>query len=280
MTYRDIEYEVHDPVAIVTLNRPNAMNAWTPRMDVEVRHAVARAEADRRVVGIVITGAGRAFCAGADIDVLSTLGEGRASRHGPAPAEEALDPLPDPPPRPPDLDGTYTYLLACRKPIVAAVNGAIAGMAVPIALCCDVRYMAEDAPLVTAFSQRGLVAEWGSSWLLPRLVGSAVALDLLLASRRITGEEAAALGVVNEAMPAADVLPRARQWVEDVAARCSPASMATIKRQVYEQLHAGLGSAEREAYRLMRASFDDPDFREGVDSFRERRPPRFRRLGD
>lgn len=275
--YREILYDVRDPVATITLNRPDRLNAWTNRMAREVRHAVARAEDDPAVVGIVITGAGRAFCAGADLGGLDSItrGEGFDTDEGGdgPPLEE-----PDRSALPADFAGEYTYLLACQKPVIAAINGAVAGMAVPIALCCDVRFMAEDAPLVTAFVQRGLIAEWGLSWLLPRLAGSAVALDLMFSSRRMLGTEAAQRGIVNEAMPADEVLPHAHRYIEQLAATSSPASMAVMKRQVYAQLHAGLGAAEKEAQRLMVESFDRPDFTEGVRSFLEKRPPTFVRL--
>lgn len=275
--YREIRYEVDDPVATITLHRPEAMNAWTPRMATEVRHAVTAAAADPAVVGIVLTGAGRGFCAGADMNALSALTEGGDFVDSSDDAD-ALAVAPDPD-RPADLDGEYTYLLACPKPIVAAINGAWAGMAVPIALSCDIRFVADDAPLVTAFAQRGLIAEWGLSWLLPRLVGPAVALDLLFSSRRVSGTEAAELGLANASMPAAEVLPHAQAYVRDLAARCSPTSMAIMKRQVYAQLHAGLGPAEVESQRLMVESFGRPDFKEGVQSFLEKRSPSFPRLG-
>jgi enoyl-CoA hydratase/carnithine racemase len=164
------------------------------------------------------------------------------------------------------------------KPVIAAINGPVAGMGVPIVLACDLRFMAEDAVLMTAFAQRGLIAEWGTSWLLPRLTGTAVALDLLFSSRKITGTEAAALRVVNAALPREDVLPHAQQYVRDLAATSSPAAMAIMKRQVYQQLHGGLLAAEQEARKLMVESFSRPDFAEGVSSFTERRPPNFARL--
>jgi len=270
--YEQITYEVEDPVATVTLNRPQTLNAWTPHMASEVRHAVGEAERDPAVVGIVITGAGRGFCAGADIQVLSGL-SGSGDAFPELPPAEAGDPSWGQ-----DLRGEYTYLMSVAKPVIAAINGPVAGMGVPIALCCDLRFMAEDAVLTTSFSQRGLVAEWGSSWLLPRLVGSAVALDLLFSARKIDGREAERLGVVNKALPTAEVLDAAKRYVRELAKRCSPTSLAIMKRQVYQQLHAGLGPAEREARQLMVESFGRPDFKEGVTAYLEKRPPRFERI--
>jgi enoyl-CoA hydratase/carnithine racemase len=272
--YEQIIYEVNDPVATVTLNRPESLNAWTQRMGVEVRHAVTRAEDDPSVVGIVITGAGRAFCSGADMKNLASIRDGGGV--DPIPAELVVEPAE---PLPADFNGEYTWLLAVKKPVIAAINGPIAGMAVPIALCCDLRFMAADAPLLTAFSQRGLIAEWGIAWLLPRLVGTGHALDLLFSSRRITGQEAAAMGVVNKAMPAEEVLAYSVDYVKDLADRCSPTSVAIMKRQVYEQLTRTLGPSEKDARQLMVESFGRADFREGVNAFLEKRPPKFERLG-
>jgi enoyl-CoA hydratase/carnithine racemase len=274
--YEEIRYDVDDPVATITLNRPDVLNAWTDRMAAEVRHAAAAAEADSRVVGIVLTGAGRGFCAGADLRRLSAINSGDRSFVQPS-SELSSDP--GDPAFGDDLHlGTYTYLMSVPKPVIAAINGPVAGMAVPIVLACDLRFMAEDAVLTTSFSQRGLIAEWGISWLLPRLAGTAVALDLLFSSRKITGTEAAALRVVNAALPRDEVLAHAQQYVRDLAATTSPASLAIMKRQVYQQLHAGLLGAEREAYQLMLESFGRPDFGEGVSSYLERRPPSFPRL--
>jgi enoyl-CoA hydratase/carnithine racemase len=244
-------------------------------MGSEVRHAIARAEADAAVVGIVITGAGRAFCAGADMKTLTSITEGGTLEAD----DDDLPPAPGAAERPADLDGEYTYLLGCPKPIIAAINGACAGMAVPIALSCDLRFMAEDAVILTAFPQRGLIAEWGLSWLLPRVVGTARAMDVLLSSRKVPGTEAAEMGLVNKALPADQVLAHAQDYVRDLAARCSPTSLAIIKRQVYSQLHAGLGPAELESRRLMVESFSRPDMKEGVQSFLEKRPPSFERIG-
>ena len=228
------------------------------------------------MVGIVLTGAGRGFCAGADMKRLSAISSG--DRRVETPGDD-LASDPGDPSFGDDLHlGTYAYLMSVPKPVIAAINGPVAGMGVPIVLACDLRFMAADAVLMTAFAQRGLVAEWGTSWLLPRLAGTAVALDLLFSSRKVSGTEAAALRVVNAALPAAEVLPHAQQYVRNLAATSSPASMAIMKRQVYQQMHAGLLAAEHEARDLMMESFRRPDFQEGVSSFLERRPPQFERL--
>ncbi len=271
--YSEILYEVSDPVAVITLNRPASMNAWTDTMDGEIKDALQSAAADRSVVGIVITGAGRAFCAGADMKTLSSLSEGggadRSDRRAvAASATEATG----------EFTGRFPYLMTIDKPIIAAVNGAVAGMAFPFSLCCDLRVVSPDALFLTAFAQRGLIAEWGLSWLLPRLVGPSVALDLLMSSRKVGGEEALSIGLANYLVEADDLLPFCRRYIERLAITCSPTSMGIMKRQVYEQLHAGIGAAERDAARLMVESFTRPDFAEGVRSFLEKRPPDFARL--
>lgn len=276
--YDEILYEVEDPVATITLNRPHALNAWTPHMEREVKDAVGRAERDKHVVGIILTGAGRGFCAGADMQVLQAIQDSGADDgydRGEAAMPEAGDPSWGD-----DLRGTYTYLMSVPKPIVACINGAVAGMGLPIALCCDLRFIAEEAVVLTAFAERGLVAEWGLSWLLPRLVGPAVALDLLYSSRKVRGPEAVALGLANRCLPADQLVAEARTYLTEVATKCSPASLAVMKRQVYQQLHRGLGPAEKESILLMLESFGRPDFQEGVAAFQAKRPPAFPRLGD
>ena len=280
MTYDEILYEVADPVATVTLNRPDKLNAFTSKMGDEIRLAVGEAERDPRVVGIVLTGAGRGFCAGADMNMLSGISAGSGGDSD-APSGGAAATTTAAPPGEAswgdDFRGAYTYLMSVPKPIIAAINGPIAGMAVPIALACDLRFMARDAVLTVAFSQRGLIAEWGVGWLLPRLVGSAAALDLLFSSRKVDGAECERIGLVNKAVDG-NVVDVARDYIVDLAEHCSPSSMAVMKRQVYQQLHAGLGPAEREAQALMVDSFGRPDFGEGVRSFLDKRLPKFQRL--
>jgi enoyl-CoA hydratase/carnithine racemase len=272
--YEQIRYEVSDPTATITLNRPKALNAWTDRMAAEVKHAIAQAEADPAVVAIVITGEGRGFCAGADLSILQNLSQG--GRGESAPRDLAADP--GDPSVGADFRGTYTYLMSVRKPIIAAINGPVAGMAVAIALCCDLRFASDRALFTLAFSKRGLVAEWGSAWLLPRLVGPAHALDLLFSSRAVGAEEACRIGLVNRVVPHDELLPAVSKYVAELAAACSPTSLQIMKRQVYQQLTRELGPSEKEAIKLMVESFARPDMKEGVDSFLEKRPPRFARI--
>ncbi|MCP3937473.1 MAG: enoyl-CoA hydratase [Actinomycetia bacterium] len=273
--YDDILYEVEDPVATITLNRPDALNAWTGTMEREIHDALKRADADSSVVGVVITGAGRGFCAGADMNTLQDLSSREPSEAGDAPLVAPVDDG-----QVGDFDGRFPSVMAISKPVIAAVNGAVAGMAYPFSLCCDLRVGTENSLFVTAFAQRGLVAEWGLSWMLPRLVGPSVALDLLFSSRRVKGTEALELGLLNYLVEPDELLPFCRSYIENLAATSSPASMAIMKQQVYEQLHKGLGQAELDSQRLMVESFNRPDFAEGVKSFVERRAPQFPRLGD
>lgn len=262
------------PVATITLNRPAQLNAWTNRMAAEVKHALAAAEADPRVVVIVLTGAGRGFCAGADLTQLQAITRGDRSLV--ATTDLAADP--GDPAIGDSFRGTYTYLMSIRKPVVAAINGPCAGMAVPIACCADLRFASDTAVFTTAFSRRGLVAEWGLAWLLPRLVGPAHALDLLFSARKVDAAEAERIGLVNRVLPGAELGKHVRAWAEDVAAHCSPTSLRIMKSQVWRNLTDSLGDAERESVRLMLESFERPDFREGVTSFLEKRLPKFGRI--
>lgn len=258
-----VQMHLEDGVALLTLNRPERLNAWTQEMEEVYFDLLERCDGDDSVRVIVVTGAGRGFCAGADMQQLQALGNGETDvSEGPA-RERRPQSLP----------------LSIGKPIVAAINGACAGIGLVQALMCDLRFAAEGAKLTTAFARRGLVAEHGISWLLPRLIGPSRALDLLLSARVVFAEEAGALGLVNRVLAPDMLLETTLAYARELAVNCSPASMATMKRQVYADLERPLGEALAEADRLMLASFGAPDFKEGVASFLERRDPRFAALG-
>src|SRR5215217_2852720 len=255
--YEEVLLEIDDPVATLTLNRPEKLNALTDRTLQELRHALAAAERDERVVGIVLTGAGRGFCAGVDMGALKVIQEAGeiAAMH----AETGLEPL-EPGDRKmgADFAGGLAYMMTLRKPLIAAVNGPAAGMGFSLAMFCDLRFMAEEAVLVTAYAQRGLVAEHGMSWVLPRLVGPSRALDLLWSGRRIAAEEALTLGVANRVVPGAGLLDAAREYVRTLAATVAPTSLMQMKRQVYRHLMQPLGEAMRETDRLVDESIRRP----------------------
>ncbi|HEX6351327.1 MAG TPA: enoyl-CoA hydratase [Candidatus Dormibacteraeota bacterium] len=252
-------YGVAEGVATITLNRPDRLNAWTREMGEGWSSALEQAARDPEVRAVVVTGAGKGFCAGADISLLESIGGGAAV------VGEERRVLP-------------TEAIEVPKPVIAAVNGSCAGLGLVIALCCDLRFAASGAKFTSAFARRGLIAEYGSSWLLPRLVGTARALDILLSARVFLAEEALEMGLVNRVVPGDQVLGAATAYARDLAANCPPGSMAVIKRQVYGHASTDLQTAVRESIKLMEESLETEDFKEGVASYVEQRPPRFRPL--
>ncbi|HEY5645828.1 MAG TPA: enoyl-CoA hydratase-related protein [Pseudomonadales bacterium] len=274
--YQEITYTVDDPVAIITMNRPQALHALTGRMMAEIRHALAAAENDPAVVGIVLTGAGRGFCAGADIAGLDATASGDS---GPAEDLSALKASPGDKAMGDNFQVTYTYILSVTKPVIAAINGPCAGLGFCYALLCDMRFAERQAKFTTAFSQRGLIAEHASSWLLPRLIGPGKALDLLWSARKFNGEEAYDLGVVERLVEQGESVQAATNYIRELAAVASPTSFKVIKAQVYRHLNMELGEAMKESNALMAESLVREDFKEGVRSFIEKRPPQFKRLG-
>ena len=246
-------------VLVLTLNRPDRHNAWNLEMELQYNAAFDRVNEDRRIRAVVLTGAGGTFCPGMDMSVLD------ASSSGTKP----FTTMPLPP---------RTRPLTSRKPVVAAINGACAGIGFSQAVMSDIRFAVPEAKFAVAFSKLGLMAEDGVSWLLPRLVGVGHASDLLLSSRAIRGEEALAIGLVNRLIPAGELLPAAVDYAGQLATRCSPWAMATIKAQLAADQATGYEPALTASLQLLTEAKRRPDYREGVVSYLEKRPPRFEAL--
>ncbi len=240
-------------VALVTLNRPGRRNGWTPGLEAEFFGVLDRLDTDPAVRAVVITGAGKTFCPGMDTERLDEI---------------AGKPLELAGRRPP------VHLLRFRKPIIAAINGACAGIGLVLALACDVRFAAEKARFTTAFARRGLAGEYGVTWLLPRIIGQGRAADLLLSSRVVDAGEALQLGLVNFVV-ADDVVAAALEYARDIARHCAPTSLAMLRHQLLADAQSDLPAALAAGYRAMTGAVHGEAFREGLDSFVAGRPPAF-----
>ncbi|RCW38441.1 enoyl-CoA hydratase [Halopolyspora algeriensis] len=252
-TEPEILAEHRGAVLLLTLNRPDQLNAWTPDMQHRYVELLERAEQDPHVRAIVLTGAGRGFCAGADV---AAAGPPGTDGH-------------------PRSDHSPSLPIRLRKPVIAAINGTVAGVGLVAALFTDVRFAAADATFTTAFSRRGLAAEHGIAWLLPKLVGLSTALDLLLSARTLPGTEARELGLVDRVLPRGDVLEAALSYAHTLATECSPAAMAEIKQQIYSGLDTGLETAVSDSGERMMAALRGSADTESKRSDRAKRPPQF-----
>lgn len=259
-------YDVNDGgVAIITLNRPDRLNSWGADISAGVYAAFDRAEDDPEVRAIVLTGAGNGFCAGAYMGSMAALGE---SIDGDTDVSKIVG------------ERHPHFLTTLRKPIIAAINGACVGIGMTHALMCDVRFAAAGAKFATAFPRRGLIGEYGITWILPRLAGWGAAADLLLSGRTFLAEEAAQLGLVKEVVTPEFLLPRALEYAVDLASNCSPASMAVIKHQLYGDANDDVTDVSDRAETLMHESMVRPDLIEGITAFFEKRPPNFPPLNE
>jgi enoyl-CoA hydratase/carnithine racemase len=251
--------ERRDPgIALITLNRPDQLNAWGDDMSIEFWAAIDAAVADEGSRVIVVTGSGKGFCAGASMDALNQIRANPAGGAGPATGERRI-----------------TDLATTPKPVIAAINGAAAGVGFVLALFCDLRFTTPAAKFTTSFARRGLIAEYGSSWMLPRLIGATRAMDLLLSGRVITGAEAAEMGLVNAAIEPDELLPHVLTYAADLAVNACPTSWSIMKQQVLTDANRDLDDATTDAIALMNASVTRDDFQEGVQSFLDRRSPQF-----
>lgn len=276
-TFEDGTLEIEDPVAVITIDRTDTMNAFTGRTLRELREAFAIAEQDRAVVGTVLTGAGdRAFSAGLDVSILrdavvegeAAVGEAADGWIGACPGDPAMA----------AMQRTFTWPLTIRKPVLAAVNGVCAGGAFVLAIACDLRFVSESARFTTSFAQRGLIAEHGVSWLLPRIVGPCHALDLLWSARSVDAVEARSVGLVNRVVAPNRLMDESRNYVIELGRLASPHSPMVSKCLVYMHLTAALGDAVDEADVLAGLALMRSDAAEGTLSYLQRRPPAFERL--
>ena len=255
--------ESRGAVRLLPLNRPERLNAWTGALEQRYFTLLDEAEADPDVRVIVVTGAGKGFCAGADMDMLQGIGDAGGVTSG--------EPRKHYPPY---------YATTLNKPVIAAINGACAGIGLVHAMMADIRFAAAGAKFTTAFARRGLIAEHGVSWVLPRLIGPARAMDVLLSGRVFLAEEAAQLGMVNGVFAPDALLDETIAYANDLAANSSPSSMAVMKRQVWAALSQSISEATSDADAFMRQSLREADFKEGVASFVEKRPPAFNPVQD
>jgi enoyl-CoA hydratase/carnithine racemase len=266
----ETRYSVVDGVATITLHRPERLNAWTAVMNAEYRAHLQSASDDPAVRVIVVTGSGRGFCAGAESEDLAAHAERGAYDSG-APEQLAT---PGYGVRP-EFDAELAYHFGVPKPILAAINGPVAGIGFALSCYCDLRFAARGAKFTTAHGKLGLPCAFGLAWLLPKLIGLPRALDLILSSRTFEADEALGLGLVNAVVDGPDLLDHVQVYARVLATTVSPASLAASKRQVYEAFHQTAAEAVRAAEALLDPMMAGPDYREGVAALRAKRPPVF-----
>lgn len=250
----ELLYRVEDQVAVITLNRPAKLNAWTTGMDDLYQEALSSANTDPGVRAVVVTGAGRGYCSGGDLQRISANIDGSQRHVRPGPR--------------------YLRAAMIDKPVIAAINGPCVGIGLVQAATCDIRFAADTAFFQAAFSRRGLSGEEGIAWYLQRLVGFGAAMELLISGRRFCADEARTLGLLSR-ITSGNVLSDALEYARQLAVECSPSSMAAIKRAMYRSSDMSVGDALLDARRLMRRDFSLPDPHEGVASFKEKRTPQF-----
>ena len=266
-------YDKSERIATVTLNRPDQLNAWTSQMDLDYRAAMAEAEEDPDVRVIIVTGAGdRGFCAGADMSLLSNAAGGGGTK---TETEGELRDVPLGDEVREDFKQPYSFPMGMKKPVLCAVNGAAVGLGFVHTLYCDVRFASDNAKFSTTFAQRGLIAEDGLAWLLPNLIGRTHAMDMLLTARIVKAQEAKELGIVSEVYPQAELMDRVREYARYIIEHCSPRSTHIIKRMANNAQFETLEESCKIALTEMADSLKTDDFKEGVMSFVEKRPPAF-----
>ena len=264
--------DISEGIATIQLNRPDKLNAWTREMQHALTTAMHAVANDKAVRAILLTGAGRGFCAGADMNMLAGASQGGKRITGDAAPEF---PVPNMGSTRADFQMPHSYFPSIPKPILGAINGPCAGLGFVVSLYCDFRFAAQSAVFTTSFAQRGLIAEHGISWMLPRLIGLPNAADLLYSARKVKADEALRIGLVQRVLPDADLIKGAREYLSHLVNHVSPRSMAVMKRQIWDGQFQSLSEATTIGNYEMQRSFDCPDFKEGVAHFLEKRPARF-----
>jgi enoyl-CoA hydratase/carnithine racemase len=275
MSFQEIEYAVTDRVATITLNRPEKLNALTKLMEEELFEAMTRANNDSEVRVIILTGAGKGFCSGADISLLQSITSEDFQNTPPETIFQKYVPNREVGDHQKDFQRCWSYFPSIEKPIIAAINGPAVGLGFILTLFCDIRFSAENARFSTAFSKRGLIAEHGISWILPRLAGISNALDLLFSARMISASEAQSMNLTSRTFSSETLLEEVQSYANDLAQNVSPRSLRLMKREVYKAQLQSLDEAIDDANRDMLDSFSCDDFKEGVAHFVEKRPARF-----
>jgi enoyl-CoA hydratase/carnithine racemase len=249
--------DIRGQVGVLTLNRPERLNAWTPKLGTVYFDHLRSLAMNPQVRVILVTGQGRAFCAGADVS-----GLGHVSEEGGMPKSQR------------DPRG-YWFPLSIGKPIVAAIQGACYGVGVQQALCCDIRFVSEDVKISVAYVRRGLIGELGITWLLPRVVGAGAALDLMLSGRTIDAAEARTIGFANRVVATEALFEAALEYCTAMAANCPPQTMRLIKQQIYTDLANAPDAAFDRSEELLDEAFASGDFKEAMQALQEKREPAY-----
>ncbi|MEC8299137.1 MAG: enoyl-CoA hydratase-related protein [Pseudomonadota bacterium] len=270
MEYKVIELETRDQISTITLNRPDRLNAWTMRMHAEYRAALKAADEDANVRAIIVTGNGKGFCAGADSLALEAV---KKKGYGSAEKDELVWPgagISE------DFRASFAYHYGLSKPLVAAINGPAAGVGLVIACYADIRFSVPGVKFTTSHGRLNFPAEYGLSWVLPRIIGLGKANDLLLTSRIFLSDEAYKLGLVNYLVPRSELMNRTRAYVQNMITTVSPRSLQETRHQVYKDLHRNIASSVEESERLIVDMSKDQDFKEGLDAYLEKRNPQWK----
>lgn len=271
MELKNTEYEVDaQGLATIWLNRPHRMNAWTGRLHTEYRYLLKRANDDSKVRAIIVTGVGKGFCVGGDSQALS--GHADRGAYSPGISEDIAKPGYGTDPR---FDASFAYHFGLDKPVIAAMNGPAAGVGLALACFADLRFAVPGVKFTTAHGKLNLPAEYGLSWMLPKIVGLGRANDLLLTSRVFTSDEALTLGFVNQIFEPEALMAQTREYAHQLIASVSPNSLRQTRWQIYKDLHRDVASAVIESERLIEDMAKEEDFKEGIAALVEKRPPRW-----